>query len=86
MSAHALETLAAKLNAVDLTDEEEAVLSAIITGHPQEPEVAGFADGPTAQLRGFNIGMPPTLLGGQDGEELVKGPIVSDYSVWIGGS
>jgi hypothetical protein len=86
MSEHALETLAAKLNALELTEDEEAVLSVIITGRAQEPEVTGFADGPTARLRGFNIGMPPTLLGGQDGEELVKGPIVSDYSVWIGGS
>lgn len=90
---NALETLAEKLNGLDLTDAEETVLAVIIAGKAEEVEVGGFADGLSAEIRGFNIGMPPTIIPetpspGKGGGRYssMHDVIVSSYSVWIGGS
>lgn len=85
----ALETLAAKLNDLDLTDDEAAVFTAILLGSAEDAEVSGFADGPQAEIRGFNIGMPPTAsfnLGKKHDVWTDMRPGSTSYSTWIGGS
>ena len=58
---NALETLAAKLNSLELTDDEKEALGALLG---VEPEVQGFAKriyvGNLPVIQGFNIGMPPS--------------------------
>jgi hypothetical protein len=71
--------LAAKLDGLDLSDAEEAILFGVLWQATQaDAEVAGFADqAPTALMfisrptvdklggaLGFNIGMPPTIKDG----------------------
>jgi len=54
-----MQSLANKLNGLELTTEENDILAALITGHGEEVEVQGFGESTEVQVRGFNIGMPP---------------------------
>ena len=54
----ALVGLAAKINGLDLTEAEEAVLVGLITGNGEENEVEGFGLGASStQFRNINIGI-----------------------------
>lgn len=57
-----LESLAAKLNSLELTDDEREAFGALVG---VEAEVQGFAKriyvGNLPVIQGFNIGMPPKV-------------------------
>lgn len=58
-TTHHLESLAAKLNGLDLDDAETTLLGALLT---PAGEVEGYAASYEVDIKGFNIGMPPTFL------------------------
>ena len=57
--AEVTKTLANKLAAANLTDDEANLLIALI--HAERDEVQGFVDRSSPKIAGFNIGMPPRV-------------------------
>lgn len=58
-----LQSLAEKLNALDLTDSETELLLHFMTSGLDEAEVSGFGDEPRVAVRGVPIGMPTQIFG-----------------------
>lgn len=61
----ALESLAEKLNTLELTEAERIVFGTLIGASEDESEVVGYRIyvGNLPVIQGFNIGMPPTAFG-----------------------
>ena len=57
--AEVTKSLANKLAAANLTNDEANMLIALI--HAERDEVEGFLDKSSPKVQGFNIGMPPTI-------------------------
>jgi len=57
--AEVTNTLAGKLAAANLSDDEANLLIALI--HSDQDEVEGFVDRSSPKVQGFNIGMPPQI-------------------------
>ena len=61
----AYRTLATKLDALELTSDEEAALGTLLGARPAGEDVEGFGwdEGVAAfRVRNFNIGMPPAVV------------------------
>ena len=56
--SQSMQSLADKLNGLDLTSEEDDILAVLIAGHGEEAEVQGFGDLAEVRVRDFSIGMP----------------------------
>ena len=54
-------SLADKLNGLDLTDAESAILGALLSSGDPADDVAGYERGFKVEIQGFNIGMPPSI-------------------------